>query len=271
MNLDAVYGTNKPIIGMVHLDPLPGAPKADAPIERVVDRARRDATRLERGGVDGVLVENFGDAPFYPDDVPKHTVASMTRAVLAVSESTDLPVGINVLRNDAIAAVSIATAVDAEFVRVNVHTGARVTDQGVVQGVAHETMRLRERLGASVSVFADVDVKHSTPLGPPVEASESIRDQINRGLADAVIISGRATGRSVDVGHLEGVVESRPASDSETPIFVGSGVDADSIPDLLAIADGAIVGTSLKVDGETTAPVSIDRVKAVMDRAETVR
>lgn len=151
MDIESTFGTPNPVIGMVHLRPLPGAPKAPtdgaAAMDTVVERAVADVRALERGGVDGVMIENFGDAPFHPDDVPKHTVAATTRAAAAVTDTTTLPIGINVLRNDAKAAVSVAAAVDAAFVRVNVHTGARVTDQGIVEGRAHETLRLRERLG----------------------------------------------------------------------------------------------------------------------------
>jgi len=128
MEFEATFGTDAPVIGMVHLPPLPGAPKAPADgvaaMRDALDRAAADARALDRGGVDGIMVENFGDAPFYPDDAPKHVVASVTRAATAITTETDLPLGINVLRNDAEAALSVAAAVDADYVRVNVHTGA---------------------------------------------------------------------------------------------------------------------------------------------------
>jgi hypothetical protein len=217
------------------------------------------------------MVENFGDAPFYPDDVPKHVVASVTRAATAIAEATDLPLGINVLRNDADAALSVAAAVGADYVRVNVHTGARVTDQGVVQGAAHETIRLRERLGVDVGVFADTDVKHSAPLAAEGYTAESFADTAERGLADAVIASGRGTGEAMDLAALESVVAERDAHGLDTPVLVGSGVRADTVGDVLTIADGAIVGTALKKDGETTGSVDADRVAALVERADEVR
>jgi len=172
MNFEATFGTETPVIGMVHLPPLPGAPKAPTDganaMETAIERAAADARALDNGGVDGIMIENFGDAPFYPEDVPKHVVAAVTRAATAVETETDLPLGINVLRNDAAAAVSVAGAVGADYVRVNVHTGARVTDQGVVEGRAHETLRLRDQLGVDVGLFADTDVKHSAPLSAGV-------------------------------------------------------------------------------------------------------
>jgi len=275
MEFEATFGTDAPVIGMVHLPPLPGAPKAPADgvaaMRDALDRAAADARALDRGGVDGIMVENFGDAPFYPDDAPKHVVASVTRAATAITTETDLPLGINVLRNDAEAALSVAAAVDADYVRVNVHTGARVTDQGVVQGKAHETLRLRDRLGVDVGVFAETDVKHSAPLSAEGYTAESFADTAERGLADAVIASGRGTGEAMDPEALESVVADRDAHGLDTPVLVGSGVREDTVGDVLAVADGAIVGTALKEGGETTAPVDADRVAALVARADEVR
>jgi membrane complex biogenesis BtpA family protein len=160
-------GAERPVVGMVHLPPLPGAPRfdADGGREAIHAAARRDAERLDAGGVDAVMVENFGDAPFHPESVPCHVVADLRALVGTVREVTDRPVGVNVLRNDGPSAVAVAAATDATFVRINVHVGARVADQGVLEGRAHETMRLRDHFGADVSVLADVAVKHSAPLG----------------------------------------------------------------------------------------------------------
>ncbi|MFC5133993.1 MULTISPECIES: BtpA/SgcQ family protein [Haloferacaceae] len=275
MNLDSTFGTDAPVIGMIHLPALPGAPAAPddgaVAMDAAVERAVSDATRLEAGGVDGLMIENFGDAPFYPDDVPKHTVAATTRAATEVAAAVDLPLGINVLRNDAEAAVSVAAAVGAEFVRVNVHTGARVTDQGIVEGRAHGTIRLRERLGVDVGIFADTDVKHSAPLTPAGYSAESFADTAERGLADAVIASGSGTGHAVDDGALEAVVAERERHGLDTPVFVGSGVRPDTIGEILGVADGVIVGTALKEGGETTAPVDPDRVAELVERADEVR
>ncbi|SMO44713.1 BtpA/SgcQ family protein [Halorubrum cibi] len=275
MNFDATFGTDAPVIGMIHLPALPGAPGAPddgaVAMDAAVDRAVDDARKLESGGVDGLMIENFGDAPFYPDDVPKHTVAATTRAATAVASAVELPIGINVLRNDAEAAVSVAAAVGAAYVRVNVHTGARVTDQGIVEGRAHETVRLRERLGVDIGIFADTDVKHSAPLTPAEYSAESFADTAERGLADAVIASGSGTGHAVDGDALEAVVAERERHGLDTPVLVGSGVRPDTVGDLLGVADGVIVGTALKEGGETTAPVDPDRVAELVARADDVR
>jgi len=271
MDFEQVFGTNKPVVGMVHLQPLPGSPRSDGDLDAVLERARADARALDTGGVDGVIVENFGDAPFYPDAVPAHTVAAMTRATDAVRRAVDVPVGVNVLRNDAEAALSVAAAAGAAFVRVNVHTGVRLTDQGVLEGQAHETLRLRERLGADVDVFADLAVKHSTPLTGADDDVGTLTETVERGLADAVVVSGTETGAPVDAGRLETVLDERAAAGLATPVLVGSGVGPESVEDLLVDADGVVVGTALKAGGETTAPVDSQRVTDLVAAADRVR
>ena len=261
----------KPIVGMVHLPPLPGAPKFDGDFERVREAALRDARRLEAGGVDALLVENFGDAPFYPDDVPKHVVASMTRIATEIQEEVDLPMGINVLRNDAEAAISVAAAVGASFVRVNVHVGARVTDQGIVEGQAHETIRLREQVDVETAILADLDVKHSAPLADRPLDAEAVAEPVERGLAEGVVVSGAGTGHEVASDHLAAVASARDERGLDAPVFVGSGVTAENVADLLGVADGAIVGTALKEGGGTTNPVSEERVAEVVEAASEAR
>jgi hypothetical protein len=215
----------------------------------------RDAHRLAAGGVDAVMVENFGDAPFYADSVPTHTVASMAALVADLRDVVDLPIGVNVLRNDAEAAVSVAAATGASFVRVNVHTGTRATDQGVVTGRAAETVRLRDRLDADVDILADVDVKHSAPVAErPID--ERIADLLERGKANGIIASGAGTGRETDREHLEAVVDARDRIDGGVPVFVGSGVTRDTVADVLRLADGAIVGSDLTSGNSSTPPVT---------------
>lgn len=265
MDFESIFGTSKPVIGMVHLPPLPGTPEATADIDGVCDRAVADATALAAGGIDGIVVENFGDVPYYPDTVPPHTVAAMTRAATEVRAATGVPIGINVLRNDPEAALSVAAAVGAAFVRVNVHTGARLTDQGILEGNAHETLRLRDRLEADIGVFADVEVKHSAPLSTARSLRSTLSDAVERGLADAVIVSGTATGDPIAPESLTAARNVRTDRGLDVPILVGSGVDIGSAEALLEDADGAIVGTALKEGGETTAPVSEKRVRALVD------
>ena len=258
---------DRPIVGMIHLDALPGAPDFDGDRAAIRDAMHRDARRLEAGGVDAVMIENFGDAPFYADSVPKHVVAAMAALVADLRGEIDLPIGVNVLRNDAEAAVSVAAATGASFVRANVHTGARLTDQGVVTGRAAETVRLRTRLDADIDILADVDVKHSAPLADR-SLPEVVADLLERGHADGVVVSGAGTGRRTDREHLDAVVDARDRLGADAPVLVGSGVTRETVAETLDVADGAIVGTALKEGGETTAPVDETRVRDLVAAAD---
>lgn len=273
MDAEAVFGAERPVVGMVHLPALPGAPGYDdaGGREAVHAAARRDARRLDAGGVDALLIENFGDAPFYPDSVPRHVVAELTALVGTVRAATDRPVGVNVLRNDGPGAVAVAAATGATFVRVNVHVGARVADQGLLEGRAHETMRLRDRLDADVCVLADVDVKHSTPLGSGGSAVDRLGEATERGLADGVIVTGPGTGQAADLGTVRQAAAVRDDAGLDTPVFVGSGVTAETVGETLAVADGVVVGSALKMAGDASNPVSVERVERLVAAADGVR
>jgi len=250
------------LVGVIHLPPLPGSARASASCVEVARAAARDAGVLAKAGYDLVMVENFGDAPFFAGLVPAVTVSAMTACALAVREAAPgLPVGINVLRNDADAALAIAAAVGGACIRVNVHTGARVTDQGLIEGRAAETLRARRALGANdVAIWADVDVKHSAPLAPRDVAREA-EDLVGRGLADAVLVTGDGTGRGVDLEHLRRVRHAVPGDE----VLVASGVTASSVGGLVGLCDGVIVGSALRPGGVAGGPIDPDRAKAFSD------
>ena len=214
------FDVSKPVIGMLHLPPLPGSPGQRSEMEEIREWMLRDADALVSGGVDGLMLENFGDTPFYPGHVPAHTVAAMAVLARDVKARFAVPLGINVLRNDGVSALGIAAAAGAAYIRINVFTGARLTDQGIVQAEAHEVMRLRALLAAPVQVFADVAVKHSAPLGPR-NLEDEIEDTIHRAHADAIIVSGAGTGKQTSLDDLR----CARAAAGGTPILVGSGAD----------------------------------------------
>ncbi|WP_049923328.1 BtpA/SgcQ family protein [Halopiger djelfimassiliensis] len=268
--LDA-FDADRPVLGMIHLPALPGAPASDGDRDAIRTRMLEDAHRLEDGGIDGLIVENFGDAPFYPETVPNHVVADMTALATALGNAVDVPVGVNVLRNDADAALSIAAAAGAAFVRVNVHVGTAATDQGVLEGRAHETLRRRDRIDADVAILADVHVKHATPVGDR-DIERTAIETVDRGKADGVVVSGAGTGVTTPLSNIERVADALSGEYEHVPVFVGSGVTSDTVGDCLeAGADGVIVGTALKEGGETTAPVSQDRVESIVAAARESR
>jgi membrane complex biogenesis BtpA family protein len=245
---------------MLHLQPLPGSPRYDGSFSRVLQAAIHDLDVLMMGGADGAIIENFFDAPFYPGRVPPPTIAAMTAAatMLRTHSKEDFILGINVLRNDAVSALSIASVVGATFVRVNVHTGAAVADQGLLLGEAHESVRLRRQLGQPIAILADVGVKHSSPLGTQ-SLEDMAKDAVERGHADGILVTGTRTGSPVNPDTLIAVRSAVP----DVPLLAASGVDAESAAYLIPHCDGVVVGTWLKQDGRIENPVDLNRVRQV--------
>jgi membrane complex biogenesis BtpA family protein len=250
---------NKPIIGMIHLRALPGSPYYEGSMQTVIDSALADADVLEQGGVDALMIENFFDAPFFKDQVGPETVAAMSRVIAAVRGRTSLPLGVNVLRNDGLSALAIAAACDCQFIRVNQLSWAMLADQGVIEGKAAQITRFRRQLGTSAIIFADCLTKHAMPIAPqPMELVAM--DTWERGGADALVISGVATGKPTD---LNDVLEARKGA-PDAPILLGSGVTAENIGKYWPTITGALVGTYFKVDGKVENPVDLARVQSLV-------
>ena len=246
------------LIGVIHLKPLPGSPHWGGSFDAIVKSAMADARAFERGGADVLVIENFGDVPFTKSAVPPETVAAMAVAGAAVRAVVKLPLGFNVLRNDPHSALALCAACGGSFIRVNVHTGAMVTDQGLIEGNAFETVRLLQRLAPGAEIFADVLVKHACPLGDlPIEIAA--RDTVERGLASVLIVSGTGTGVATEIDDVRRVRAACP----ETPILLGSGVTAANVGGYLEFANGFIVGTSVKRGGDVAKPVDERRVDAL--------
>jgi membrane complex biogenesis BtpA family protein len=257
MKLD-LRSSQRLLIGVVHLGPLPGSPRWQGDLQKLIESAVADARAYEQGEADAVFVENFGDVPFTKGRVGPETIAAMAAAGCAIRQAIQLPLGFNVLRNDACAALALCAACWGEFIRINVHTGAMLTDQGLIEGNAHDTLRYRKQICPSARIFADVHVKHAVPLGDwSIEASA--RDTIERGLADALIVSGSGTGLAADARDVQRIRQACPGA----KIFLGSGVTVDNAREFLPAADGFIVGTSLKAGGKVANPVDPKRVRAL--------
>jgi len=260
--LPTVFGSDKVVIGVVHLPPLPGSPFGE-PWEAILNRAMSDAQALVEGGVDGVLVENYGDAPFTSGRVPPHTVACMTVIAREIRRTFDVPVGINVLRNDPISALAVALAAEAAFIRVNVLVGVVAAPEGLLIGDAFHVLRYRQQLRAKVRICADAWVKHGVTLSAR-SFRDAVIDTVERGRADAVIISGARTGEPPDLSLVKEAKEL-----VNVPVLVGSGVTPDNLRMFLEVADGVIVGTYFKKGGVTTNPVDVERVKQLIASARS--
>ena len=260
VNLNQIFKTPNPIIGVVHLLPLPTSARWGGSLKAIIDRAEQEAAALASGGVDGIVVENFFDAPFSKDRVDPAVVSAMTLIVERLMNLVTLPMGVNVLRNDAQSAIAIASCTNAQFIRVNVLTGVMATDQGLIEGAAHQLLRYRRELGSDVKIMADVLVKHARPLGSP-NLTTAVQETIERGLADAVILSGWATGSPPTLEDLE----LASAAANGTPVFIGSGANWENISTLMQAADGVIVSSSLKRHGRIEQPIDPIRVSQFVE------
>ena len=257
------------ISGVLHLPPLPGSPGSVASFQSVIDHALRDAEALVSGGIGSAVLENFGDAPFWPGRVRPHVPAMM--AVLAshitTRFGTDLELGVNVLRNDGLSAVGVAVATGAAFVRINVFSGSAWTDQGLIQGEAAQITRYRRELcalGPEPAIMADVLVKHAVPAGETcieILAEEAV----SRGGADGLIVTGSGTGLPTSMDDVRRV----KSAASGRPVWVGSGATVETVREIAEVADGVIVGTALHREGSILAPIEKDRVRSFVEASRS--
>lgn len=268
-SLEDELGAKKPVIGMVHLEPLPGSVAyQEKGMQPIIDAALRDAETLVEGGVDALMVENMWDMPYHvKNDVPPAEMCAQSVAAHEVKRNfPDIPMGINVVHNGGKALLSIAVASEADFIRVCLLTGAQIWDTGEFdEGVASELLEYRKYLAAEdIKLFCDVDKKHSIRF-PGLDLETHI-EWTEFYLADALIVSGAMTGAEADIEEVK-----RAAELSSRPLLMGSGTSADNIADFLQYADGAIVGTWLKENGVGENPVSPERVKRYMAEVKKLR
>ncbi|KXB03826.1 photosystem I assembly BtpA [candidate division MSBL1 archaeon SCGC-AAA261G05] len=266
-SLEDLFGVNKPIIGMIHLLPMPGAPGCDHDVDLILEKALEDAEKLEDGGVDGLIVENMWDIPYFVgSDIPPETIAIQSVAARKVVEKVDIPVGANVIHNAGRGDLAVALASGAKFMRICLFTGAQVWDTGEFDhGVAAELTRLRRYFNAEdIRIFADIDKKHAKVFPGIDLRTHAIWSEYY--LADALIVTGEMTGRPPKIDDVKTVKEA-----TNRPVLMGSGMDKDNVSEFLKYADGAIVGTSLKEDGVTENPVDLGRVKEFMKTVEKIR
>lgn len=257
---------HKPLIGMIHLKALPGSPGYGGTMRDVIAAALADAEILEDNGVDALMIENFFDVPFFKERVGPETVAAVATVTTLIKMRVKLPLGVNILRNDAISALAVAAACGCQFVRVNVLAWAMLADQGVIEGRAAEVLRYRKALDADTLIFADCLVKHAVPLASqPMDLIAM--DTWERGGADALVISGTGTGKATEIDDVALARLGAP----DAPILLGSGVTADDLPKFWPLIDGALVGTYFKTGGKVANPVDPARVRELITVRDSLR
>lgn len=245
----------KPLIGVVHLPPLPGSHQGFNGVERIIDYAVNEARKLENSGFDAVILENYSDNPFTVDHVNDFVLTTITTIAREVAKSTSLIVGISLLRNAALQALAAAYPSGASFIRVNTYCEVRVAPEGVLLPAAAQLESIRQKLDRHIAIFADVNVKHSSSLDNR-GLEDILRDCTTRGRMDAIIVSGQATSQPPSPGYVAAVKKLA----NHKPILLGSGVTMENIRAYWNLVDGFIVGTSIKVENHTKKP--IDQEKA---------
>jgi membrane complex biogenesis BtpA family protein len=260
--LERLFKAAKVAIGVVHCPPLPGAPDYEGEaVERLIARALADAAAYAAGGLDGLIIENHGDIPFAkPGDVGPETAAMVAVIADHARRKTGLPTGINILANAAIPALAIAKAAQARFIRVNQWANAYVANEGVIEGVAGAGLRYRSWLRAkNVAIFADVHVKHGAhAIVADRSIAELTRDVEFFG-ADVCIATGQRTGDTATTAEVSAIKGA-----TRLPVVIGSGVSADNVGELMSVADGVIIASSLKRGGVWWNPVDPKRVTTFM-------
>lgn len=255
------------LVGMVHLEALPGTPSSHLPVDAIIERAVLDATALAKAGFDAVLVENMLDAPYMLRSVGSEIVASMTAATSAVKSAIDLPVGVQVLAGANRAALSIAHASGCSFIRAEAFAYAAVADEGLfAEADAGPLLRHRRMIGAdTVSIWADVRKKHSShAITSDLSLAEIVQGTEFCG-ANAVVVTGAKTGDAVELNDIE-----EATSASSLPVIVGSGATPESIPDLLRVASAVIIGSAIKVDGDWRKQVDPERAARAAEARDHV-
>ena len=261
--LTSLTNINKPIIGMIHALPTAGSPKGYVcNIDELYEHGIREAKTLMDGGVDALLIENAGDVPFLkPEKIGLETIALMSVLGSKIVKEVNIPVGFNIVANAALASLACAKASGAQFVRVNQWANAYIANEGFVEGAAADALRYRNQIDAKdVLIFADVHVKHgSHAIVSDRSVAEQARD-VAFFNADVVIATGTRTGHQTSVEEIQ---EIKKGSNLST--IVGSGLTAENAKEILTVADGAIVGVSLKDSGNMSGNTDINKVKHLMD------
>jgi hypothetical protein len=264
-DLRTIFGVEKPLIAMCHLHGLPGRPRYDSAggMERVVRLAAAELTALQEGGVDGVLFCNEHDLP-YSTRVGVEAATAMAAVVGRLRTEISVPFGVNLLW-DPKATLAVAAATGARFVR-EVFTGVYDSDMGLLAPDFGEIAGYQHAIGAGdVAIFANITPEFSRSVGGR-SVAERAASTAYMGV-DALLISGAAAGIGASMDDLREAKAAVP----DTPVLANTGVRLETVEDVLAIADGAIVGTSLKVDGNTWNPVEPARVTAMMERVTAAR
>ncbi|MGY4690888.1 BtpA/SgcQ family protein [Salibacterium sp. K-3] len=267
--IETIFGTDQAVLGMIHLQPLPGAPHYDGnSLDAVYDFAAKDIEAYHKAEVDGLILENAWDLPFAkPENIGMETVAALSSVGARLRQITDLPIGVNCLANGVVPSLAVARSLDAPFVRSNQWVNAYIANEGFVEGASADALRYRSAIkGENIKVFADVHVKHGSHS---IVADRSLEEQTRDAIffdADVLIATGNRTGDETDTTEIKTI-----KNNTELPVIIGSGMTKDNVRKILPLCNGCIVGSSLKEEEKWWHPVSVEKASSFMDEVKKVR
>ena len=259
-----IFGNKKAVIGMIHLQALPGTPKYAGNINQIVQKALDEARTYQQAGIDALMIENMHDVPYTKNDVG-HEISSLT-AIIAylIKQKTGLPLGIQILAGANKAALAAALSAGADFIRAEGFVFGHLADEGYIDSQAAELLRYRKQIGAEhIAIFTDIKKKHSShALTADLDITE-MAHAVEFFLSDGLIVTGMHTGDTADLNELKKVKKV-----TNLPVLVGSGVNLDNVTDYMAVADALIIGSYFKKDGYWANDVDGDKVRALMKKVE---
>jgi membrane complex biogenesis BtpA family protein len=257
-----LFKTSKPVIGMVHVMPLPGTPKYKGSLQQIIDFACKEAETLQKGGVDGIQIENQFDRPYVkPQDIGYEIIAYMSSITSTISRLVNIPYGVHIMMNGVEQAIAVAHSCDAKWVRVYELANAYISNSGTIEAAGPKALRYRKMLGADeVMLFGDFHVKHGSHFIVQDRSIEELAHDVEACGGDALILTGTSTGKAPEVEDAKHIQKS-----STLPLFIGSGFNVNNAPEFLPYIDGVIVGSALKRDSILENPTDLDRVQKMME------
>ncbi|MCH7774184.1 MAG: BtpA/SgcQ family protein [Bacteroidetes bacterium] len=262
-----LLGVHKPVIGMIHVDALPGTPKYKGDVENIINRAVKEAMTYKNSGIDAIAIENMHDLPYLKRNVGPEIISLMGIVGREVKKASQLPCGIQILAGANKEALAAAHSAGMDFIRSEGFVFAHIADEGVMESDAGELLRYRKQIGAEdILIFTDIKKKHSShSITSDVDIVETAK-AAEFFLSDGVILTGTSTGKETDIDELKKV---RDAVD--IPVLIGSGLTADNIEKYFPAADAFIIGSYFKQGGYWQNEVDADRVKALMNKINNLR
>lgn len=258
---NSIFNTTKAIIGMVHVQALPGTPKHQLSVNQIIDLALEEALIYKKAGIDSIMIENMHDVPYLKNRVGHEVSTTMTLIANAIKKETNLPIGIQILAGANKEALAVAKSANLDFIRAEGFVFAHTADEGIIEAQAGDLLRYRKKIDADhIAVFTDIKKKHSSHA---ITNDISLLDTAKAArffLSNGVIITGNHTGSEASIEELQEL-----KTTLDFPVFVGSGITKDNITNYLPVADAFIVGSYFKENGYWENKLSYDRIAEFME------